>query len=163
MQWVAKIGEMHISKKSEDIVRAFGLGSCMGVVMYDPEAKIGGILHCLLPDSKAFSSETLSAQANKPLTFVNEGIPLMLRQIQADGAEPNRLRVYLVGGASFTNDANDLFSIGIRNFVVACETLRQLKLPLTGKEAGGRIARTLGLHIGNGRVWIETGGKEHDL
>jgi chemotaxis protein CheD len=162
MHRLAKIAEICVSKNAEDILGAFGLGSCLGIILYDPEARLGGILHSLLPLMKNCRPEGLS-RAEQPLMFVDQGIPLLFKQLKAEGAEPKNLKVYVVGGATFTNDENDLFSIGLRNFVAACETLRKLKLPLTAKDVGGRISRTVNLQVGTGRVWLQSGGKEHDL
>jgi chemotaxis protein CheD len=159
---MAKIAEICISKNPEDILGVFGLGSCLGIILYDPKLKVGGILHSLLPSMPNCRQEGLS-KSEQPLLFVDQGLPLLYQQLKVLGAVPDRLKAYIAGGATFGNDQKDLFAIGLRNFVVACETLRGLKLPLTAKDVGGRISRTVNLEVGSGRVWLESGGKARDL
>ncbi|NTV53531.1 MAG: chemotaxis protein CheD [Candidatus Firestonebacteria bacterium] len=162
MHHLAKISEMCVSKNPEDTLGAFGLGSCLAIILYDPQLRAGGILHSLLPRLSNVRKESLPRQ-EQPLMFVDQGLPLLFKQVKALGAEPKHIEVYVVGGATFTNDENDLFAIGLRNFVTACETLRRLKLPLTAKEVGGRISRTVRLHVATGRIVVQSGGKEHEL
>ena len=94
---------------------SYGLGSCIGISIYDPQTKIGGLLHIMLPDS------TQSRPSENPAKFADTGIPLMLADILQLGASRSRLVAKLAGGAqmfAFAN-ATDIMRVGARNAVGA--------------------------------------------
>lgn len=133
-----------------------GLGSCVGVSLYDPVVKVGGLLHVMLPDSTQFSNVT------KPAKFADTGIPLMIQELQRLGARPNRLQAKLVGGAQMFSGLDDkmTLNIGQRNVEKSREILSRLKIRVLAEDVGGNRGRTMIVDTSSGQVTIRTLGNK---
>lgn len=92
---IVGIGEMATSNEPHREIITFSLGSCLGISIYDPKAKVGGILHVLLPDS---SIQKERAEVN-PLMFVDTGVPRLFRSAYQLGASKENIIVKVAGGA----------------------------------------------------------------
>ena len=101
---------------------SYGLGSCIGVSLYDPQAKVGGLLHIMLPDS------TQSRASENPAKFADTGVPLMLKDVLALGASKSRLVAKMAGGAQMFAfaKATDIMRVGARNAEAVKEQLKSL-------------------------------------
>jgi chemotaxis protein CheD len=152
------LGEIHISTTPQDVLVAFGLGSCVGVGVYDPVAHVAGLLHAVLPEANG--SEPPSAK------YVNTGIPLLLEQVEKAGALRARLTVRMAGGANMLTAPGftQSFDIGARNIAAAHAKLQQLGLRLAAEEVGGNVGRTVRLYSSDGKMTIRSmGNPEHPL
>lgn len=152
------LGEIKISGGVTDVLVAFGLGSCVGVGLYDPKIHLGGLLHAVLPQGK----NSTEAEAK----YVDTGIKLLLRQMIEGGALQSRLIVRIVGGANMLTAPGlaNSFDIGTRNVEMAHSILKDLKLPIVAEEIGGSIGRTVRLYISDGRMTIRMmGGQEREI
>ncbi|MHC1782845.1 MAG: chemotaxis protein CheD [Anaerolineaceae bacterium] len=152
------LGEIKISGGSGDVLVAFGLGSCVGIGIYDPKIHFGGLLHAVLPQSKNNSE----AEAK----YVDSGIKLLLSQMVENGAVPSRMIVRMVGGANMLTAPGlaNSFDIGTRNIEAARGVLNTLRLPISAEEVGGSIGRTVRLYIADGRMTIRMmGGQEREI
>lgn len=131
-----------------------GLGSCVGVAMYDPIEKVGGLLHIMLPDSAQFSNVT------KPAKFADLGIPLMVKEIQQRGGKIGRLQVKIAGGAQMFSGLNNKFvlNIGQRNTEMTKTILNSLGIRILSEEVGGNRGRTMIFDTENGTVTIRAIG-----
>lgn len=131
---------------------SYGLGSCIGIALYDPVAKIGGLLHIMLPDSsQAKASEN-------PAKFADSGIPLMLNDMVSQGAVKSRLIAKIAGGSQmfkFTN-ATDIMRVGERNVQAVQSILRQLNIRISASDTGGNYGRTVELKLETGVYRIKT-------
>ena len=148
------IGEKVVSKDPEVILNALHLGSCLGIAMYDRKAKVGGLIHCLLPLAK-----TDPAKAKvKPYTFVDSGVNLLLQELKAHGAQRDSLKIIVAGGAQI-KDVNGVFAIGKKNYTALRKTLWKHSLLITAEHIGGNFSRTLRLKIENGETSVKCNGK----
>jgi chemotaxis protein CheD len=153
------LGELCVSHDPEDVLIAFGLGSCLGIGMFDPVAKVGGLIHVVLPEHKA---GTDPSQAK----FVDSGIPLLLDKVLAEGAVQSRLIIKMAGGANMlvSPGLSGTFDIGTRNINMAHQVLKKLNLKLQKEEVGGQVGRTVRMYITDGRMTIRMmGSQERDL
>lgn len=143
------IAECRIAK-TPVALKAYGLGSCMAVALYDPERKIGSLGHMLLPQ------RTEKTQRHSPEKFVDAGIRLMLDKLVAAGAEREALVAKIAGGANmFESEYQTLIkSIGARNAKSARETLAELQIPLRAEDVGGNRGRTVEFELATGRVIV---------
>lgn len=156
------LGEVAISRNPEDILVAYGLGSCMGVAMIDPVTKVCGLLHAVLPRA---ADGMESADAN-PFKYVESGIESMLKVMAKEGALQSRLVVRIAGGANMlmTSSMTRSFDIGTRNIEAARTTLSRLRMNLAATEVGGHTGRTVRIYVAESRVTVRVvGEKEHDL
>ncbi len=154
---VVNISDMKISDNPDDVVVTYSLGSCLGVTAYDPEVRVGGLIHCLLPRASAAREK---AKQN-PYMFVTTGVPLMVRKLIQKGAEVRRLIFKAAGGANMRND--DMFLTGQRNFEALLRLLDRNNITLAASAVGNSIPRSMFLHIDTGRVFIKSLGQESEL
>lgn len=150
------IGEMVVSKNPNDLLVAYGLGSCVAVCAYDPRARIGGMLHALLP-----ASPNGAASETNPAKFVREGVPVLLKELAKQGANQSRLVVRLCGGAQMLVAAqlnNTSLNIGSRNVTAATETLKNSGLRIKDQITGGHAGRTVKMNISTGKIVVRTLG-----
>ena len=155
---VIGIADLAVSNNPSAILTTYALGSCIGAVLYDPVARVGGLLHAMLPDS---TIDPVKAQAH-PRMFVDTGMPALLRGVCQMRADRRRLRICLVGGARIMDDQN-LFNIGGRNVAAFAEWLRQENLHLDAEQVGGQVNRTVGLSIETGRVTLKVSGVPQEV
>ena len=131
---------------------SYGLGSCIGISLYDPQAKVGGLLHIMLPDSKQ------ARPSDNPAKFADTGLPLMLKDVLALGAVKRRLVAKMAGGAqmfAFAN-ATDIMRVGARNAAAAKEVLGQLGIPIVAEDTGGTYGRTVSINLESGSYHVKT-------
>lgn len=158
---VVGLGEIKISNQKDDILVAYGLGSCLGIAMYDPILKLAGMLHAVLP-----SCEPTVSQGDACSKYVCCGIDRMLELLLKQGAQRNRIIVRMAGGANMlaTSTFSDIMNIGQRNIESARNKLDELHFKIAGEEVGGNIGRTVRFYVAEGRMAIRMmGGKERDV
>lgn len=125
--------------ESPDKIRTVGLGSCVGVVLYDRVSKIGGIAHIMLPLSSLSKGELNIAK------YADTAIPKLVQDMQKAGANPRRLVAKLAGGAqmfSFTS-TSDIMRIGPRNVEACKEVLAKAGITVQAEDTGGNWGRTI--------------------
>lgn len=142
--------------KSPDAVTTLGLGSCVGIALRDPQTKIGGLAHIMLPDSKQIKDNS-----NIP-KFADTGIEELVRQMVAAGAAKSRLQAKIAGGAqmfSFQNKSN-LLRVGERNVEATKAKLSELGIPILAQDTGDNYGRTVIFFPENGDFIIRAVGRE---
>ena len=145
------VGDMAVSNNPQVILSTYALGSCIGVIAYDPGARVGGILHLMLPDSTISPDKA----ARQPAMFANTGLPLLFRAMAGLKAERHRVRLFVAGGAGMLA-GHDPFKIGERNTAVTFEFLLQNGLSVRHRQVGGSINRTVHLEVGTGNLNMKT-------
>jgi chemotaxis protein CheD len=156
---VVGVSDCRISQDPEASLITYALGSCIAVAIHDPVARVGGLLHLMLPDSTLDAAKA----AEKPYMFADTGVPLLFRQAYAAGAVKSRLVVRIAGGAQVIND-NGVFNIGKRNHLAVRKLLWRAGVLVASESVGGTESRTVRLEVGSGRFWLrEAGAKEIEL
>lgn len=153
------ISEFRIATPPARLV-TYGLGSCLAIALYDPERRIGGLAHTLLP------SPRLAADITRPAKFVDAAIELMITDLVARGAARERLGAKIFGGANMfeplLGDPDN--AVGPRNIRSARETLASLGIPLLAEDVGGNFGRTVEFDIASGEVRVKSvRGREGEL
>jgi chemotaxis protein CheD len=155
---VVGMADLGIGSVPEQVLATYALGSCIGLAVHDRQAKVGGLLHFMLPDSNI---DPERARSN-PFMFADTGIPRLLAGVYALGASKRRLVVSAVGAASMVDAAN-VFDIGRRNYQAARRLLWKAGILLHGEAVGGATSRTVRLEIATGRLWVDEGGSSREL
>ena len=158
MKYVVGISEMMVSNRPEDVIITYSLGSCIGLVLYEPRLQIGGIIHCMLPLSKIDPARAIE----RPCMFTDTGVPQLLGALLDMGAEKKNLIAKVAGAASLL-DNNGSFNIGERNQVVLRKILWKNQILIQAEETGGSKARTLSLQLDTGLTLLRSGGIEYEL
>lgn len=148
---VIGVGEVAVSNNPDVTLSTYALGSCIGVVAYDPEALVGGILHLMLPDGRIAPERAIA----QPAMFANTGLPLLFASLRGMRAELSRIQLFLAGGACVLA-GNDNFQIGARNLQATGSILAQMGLDHDRGSIGGTINRTIHLEVGSGEVTLKT-------
>lgn len=152
MDEIVRIGiaEYAISKHPI-ILRTAGLGSCVGVVIYDQERGLSSMAHVMLPDSAISRNQALEVGK-----FADTAISEVARQLRASGAI--RLRAKIAGGAQMFQFKyeHESMRIGERNIAAVKAMLQQVKIPLVAEDVGGTNGRTIEFHSQSGRLVIRT-------
>ncbi len=148
---IVGVGDLAVSSSPDVILSTYALGSCIGVVAYDPFARVGGMLHLMLPDSTIAPAKA----ARQPAMFADTGLPLFLHALTGLKARLGQLRVYVAGGASMVA-GHDPFRIGERNTRAALDLLARAGCPAPREDTGGFLNRTLHLELQNGNVTVKT-------
>ena len=142
---------MAVSNNAQVILSTYALGSCIGVVAYDPVVKVGGILHLMLPDS-SISPDKAQLQ---PAMFADTGLPLFFRSLAGLKAERGRLRLFVTGGACVLS-SHDAFKIGERNTKATLNYLAGNGFLVRQTVTGGTTNRTIHLQINDGEMTLKT-------
>lgn len=139
---------------SPDTLITVGLGSCVGIAIYDANKKIGGLAHIMLPDSTQFNKIT------NEIKFADLAIPILIKNMIAKGASKRNMKAKIAGGASMFNfsDKSMIMDIGNRNSVAVKRVLKELSIPIISEEIGGKKGRTMIFNTSNGIVSIKTVG-----
>jgi chemotaxis protein CheD len=144
---VVGVGDMAVSNNVSTTLSTYALGSCIGVIAYDPGAKCGGILHLMLPEA---SVSPLKA-ATQPAMFADTGLPLFFKALMGLKAERARLKLFVAGGASVIA-GQDPFKIGERNTRFTMDFITQNRLNIVRADTGGTVNRTVHLELSTGSV-----------
>jgi chemotaxis protein CheD len=152
------ISEMQISQDPGDVLATYALGSCVGLSLYDSQARVGGLIHCMLPLSRI---DPAKAERN-PLMYVDTGVPAMLQAMFDLGAQRKTLVAKVAGGSKIM-DANGVFNIGERNHTVLRKVLWKNDILVAGEDVGGNAPRTMYLHMDSGRTILKVSGAEKEI
>jgi chemotaxis protein CheD len=147
------VGDCKVSNAAESALATYALGSCIGLGIYDPIAKVGGLLHFMLPESSLNPDKAIE----NPFMFADTGIPQLFHAAYRLGAEKRRLVVWAAGGAQVSDD-NGLFNIGKRNNLALRKILWKAGVMIHGEEVGGTTARTVRLEVATGRFLVSGPG-----
>ncbi|NMM61257.1 chemotaxis protein CheD [Clostridium sp. P21] len=139
---------------SPDRIITVGLGSCIGIAIYDATKSLGGLAHIMLPDSTQFNNVT------NPLKFADLAVPILIEKLEKLGASRRNLKAKIAGGASMFNfsDKSMIMDIGNRNGIAVKNALKEYSIPLIGEDIGGNKGRTMILDNSDGAVTIKTVG-----
>ncbi|HHW40365.1 MAG TPA: chemotaxis protein CheD [Syntrophomonadaceae bacterium] len=150
---VLKVGiaELKVAKAPVNLSSA-GLGSCVGICLYDPRARIGGLAHIMLPDSNQARNSVNKAK------FANTAVPVLVSEMLKLGAVKERIIAKIAGGAQMFvfPGASDFMRIGERNVDATKKALAEEKIPLAAQDTGGNYGRTIELCTTTGKLYIRT-------
>jgi len=154
------IADLHVATDAKSEIVTYALGSCLGITMYDPVAKVGGLVHVMLPDSGIDKGKA----ERQPGMFVDTGVPTLLKQMTDKGASRARLRIAVAGGAAQRTKGTDHFQIGERNVKAFEALLASQGLRTIAADTGGsNLARTMTISIETGTVEIRSDGVARTL
>jgi len=145
------MAEMKMSDSPHVLVTR-GLGSCIGIAMYDPIKKIGGLAHAMLP---CFATAKLKSN---PAKFVDSVIPMMIEEFKKKGTVLRNLKAKIFGGAHMFSSipVNSPFNIGVKNIKAAHALLDNSSIKIIAEDTGGNYGRTIFFDLETGKVKVKT-------
>ncbi len=153
-----RMGEMAVGS-GKTTIKTGGIGSCVVVVIYDEEAKVGGLAHSMLPTRKTGMVLTTTDPIDKePVAkYVDEGINRLVDEVKKAGGSCEHMQARLIGGAHmFKSIPQKESGIGERNLEVARATLAEQNIPIHAEEVSGSVGRLAELDLQNGIVNVTT-------
>ena len=155
---VVGVADLALCNDPAGFLVTYALGSCIGVSIYDPVARVGGLLHFMLPDSKINREKA----EQSPAMFADTGVPLLFEGAYDLGAKKGRLIVVAAGGAEVLADDGH-FRVGSRNRTMLRKLFWKNNILLSADDTGGSISRTMMLNLDDGKVTVRNKGKERQL
>lgn len=155
---IVKVGIADLNTVREpDTIRTLGLGSCVGVVIYDSQKKIAGLSHVLLPDSNLAKQKTVNE-----FKYADTALPILVDRLLKMGARKYALKAKLAGGAEMFkfNSSSDIMRIGPRNVEAVLKQLRILQIPVVSEDVGGSVGRTIEFDPATNMLKIRKASKE---
>lgn len=152
---VIKVGMADLKvAQAPDILTTLGLGSCVGIALYDSVTKIGGLAHIMLPDSTQIKNNSNAAK------FADTAITQLIEELVSQGARNTRLVAKIAGGAHMFEFKNmdDMMRIGTRNVSAVIACLEACRIPIIASDTGSNYGRTVELHTATGVFVVKTIG-----
>jgi chemotaxis protein CheD len=148
------ISDAKVSTDPSVVLATYSLGSCIGVTLWDPKIKVGGMLHFQLPTSE------IDAQRAKqnPRMFADTGFASLLEEMLSKGADKKRMKVRIAGAAQMLNDST-FFDIGRRNHAAMRKILWEHGMFIDAEHIGGSAPRTMYLAVADGTVTLKMGSE----
>ena len=148
---IVGMADMNVAKDTGVLI-TLGLGSCVGIALYDPVAKVAGLAHSMLPDSKEIKNNTNIAK------FVDLATIKLTKDMIAQGAQQSRIVAKIAGGAQMFafGSTQQNMRIGDRNVEAAERMLKRLGIKIIAKDVGKTFGRTVHLYAENGKFEIKT-------
>ena len=153
MNIIVGVSDMKVSKDPAATLITYSLGSCIGIAVYDPVVKAGGLLHYMLPESQIDEKKA----KNNPFMFADTGIPALFKETYRLGTKKQRMKVVVVGGAQIL-DQKGFFNIGKRNHMAVRKIFWKNQVMIDYEDVGSSSNRTVRLDIATGDIHIRVSG-----
>ncbi|HIH69115.1 chemotaxis protein CheD [Methermicoccus shengliensis] len=152
MEILVGIGEFRVAKGA--VLKTVGLGSCVGIALYDPSVRVGGLAHVMLPHSSNGTARSAK--------YADHAVEMMLEAMERAGSGGEGIVAKIAGGAQiFKHMTLDVFKIGERNVEAIKENLENFGIRLVSEDVGGTQGRTISFFTQDGRMLIKyTNGGE---
>lgn len=157
---IIKVGMADLNVcKAPNAITTLGLGSCIGIALYDPVTKIGGLAHIMLPDSTKMRNNSNIAK------FADSGIEELVKRMIAAGASKARLVAKIAGGARMFEviGLSEVGNIGAKNAEASRKKLKELGIRLVAEDTGLNYGRTVVLDCNTGEYLIKSVGKGNKI
>lgn len=147
------------AEKGDGVLVTLGLGSCVAIMLHDPQTKTGAMAHVLLP------STSLARDITNRAKFPETAVPLLVERLKSLGADPRRLVAKLAGGARMFSQlvTPGTIQMGERNVLASRSALRAAQIPILKESVGGERGRSVRFSVKDGRVEIRTVGANVDV
>ena len=155
MKQIVGVADMKVSNNPAESIITYSLGSCIGLVVYDPVVTVGGILHYMLPESSIDKEKAVV----RPYMFADSGIPRLFKTAFKLGAVKRRMKIYVAGGAEIL-DQKGFFNIGKRNYMALKKMFFKNKVMINKQNVGGNVNRTVRIEIATGDIYVKTSGSK---
>ncbi len=155
-----KIADLAVLKGYGALI-TIGLGSCVGIALYDKKARVAGLAHILLADSSQFTHK--KKNDINPAKFADTAIPTLINLMELQGAEKRRIEAKIAGGSQLFSLNSNIVRVGVKNVEMVKRKLKELSISLTGEDVGGNYGRTMKIDVETGKVSIYTVGRDEKV
>ncbi|MEX0973793.1 MAG: chemotaxis protein CheD [Bacillota bacterium] len=154
------LSDIKVAVGEGDVLVAYSLGSCVGVALWDPVTKFGGMAHVVLPSSNGYSVDVAV-----PGKYADTAVPCLVERLRAAGCQMPRFKVWIAGGAHVLKSIKwPTGEIGAANVKAVLEAIGRLGLPAPAMDVGEDYGRTMRLYVSLGKVTVASVGRaERDM
>ncbi len=146
-EYLVGIGEFRVAKGFA-VLKTIGLGSCLGLALYDPLEKIGGLAHVMLP--KSHNGTVRSAK------YADHAVEMMLEAMERIGCKRHNIIAKIAGGAQiFEHMTMDFLKIGERNVEIVRSLLKEYNIRVVSEDVGGKLGRSVYFFTNNGKMLVK--------
>jgi chemotaxis protein CheD len=132
-----------------------GLGSCIGLIMFDPNLNLGAMVHIMLPES--------SGRTDRPGKYADTAVPLLVHELNARGCKNRSIIAKMIGGACMFEYFGTNLNIGKRNADKVRTMLTEHNIQLAAEDIGGKVGRSVTfLPAENGKVVVRRADGKSD-
>lgn len=134
------------------------LGSCVAVVLWHPQRKLGGMCHYMLPERGV-----RGRAADQPLNgkYAEEALQLLFNEAKSAGTDPAEYEVKLFGGGNmFPGGFSTTSGVAARNVAAARRLAEVYRLRVKAESVGGVGYRNVVFDIARGDVWVRHVAKD---
>ena len=156
---IVGIAELAVSNDPTEVLVTYSLGSCVGISLFDPVHRVGGLIHCKLP----YSEMDLKRAYKRPSLFVDTGITSLLSDLLNAGGRKEHVIARVVGGATLIRTDKDVFQVGRQNYEAARRNLFKQQILVAAEAVGGTASRTTYLVIASGATMVKSRGRMFEL
>lgn len=140
------IGESHTGRTP---MSSIGLGSCIGLVIFDRDRNFGALAHIMLPESQG--------RSDRPAKYADTAVEHLVKELNRQGCKTSSLAAKITGGASMFQSFSGNLNIGERNIDAVRFQLKRLTIPLLAEDVGGTMGRTIVFYPAeNGKISVKT-------
>lgn len=158
MKLIVGVSDMKVSNDPNATLITYSLGSCIGLVIFDPVAKAGGLLHYMLPESSLDENKA----KNNPYMFADTGVPSLFKATYALGAKKQRMKIAVMGGSQIL-DQKGFFNIGKRNHTALRKMFFKNNVIISYEDVGGNVNRTIRLEMSSGDMYNKVSGGNGEI
>lgn len=153
-QTLIKVGMADLNIATDGaVLKTTGLGSCVGLTLFDPRCRVAGMAHVMLP-----SSEIARESQFNLAKYADTAIPELMEKMIALGARVERMEGKMAGGAQMFafGGQSDTLRIGPRNVDSCTAMLNKFKIPILSQDTGGNYGRTVEFDSDKGILLIRS-------
>ena len=149
-----KIGIAESKVTNEDaVLTTSGLGSCLGVAVYERSATVAGLVHVMLPS-------LAEMEGSNEAKFADSGIRALVNEIESHGAKREHMEAKIAGGSDMLDFSENGSGIGVQNVEMGRQTLEELDIPIVGEDIGGEHGRSLRLETASGDLVVKSANRD---
>jgi len=151
----------HAVVSDDTVLMTSGLGSCVAVILHDPENNVSGLLHAMLPTNTDFTGQTRVTENRSK--YVDSGVTSVLTEMKSVGASSENIVGWIIGGSEMIQFTSNEFSIGERNVKQSKDVFTDNGITLVDEDVGGGSGRSVSFHPASRTVTVKSGTEEKTL
>jgi chemotaxis protein CheD len=161
------LGELKASNQKAQVFTVANIGTGLAVVIFDPQRKVGGVAHIVLPESSIASPVSVPGAPNLLAKFADQAIPKLLEVFAQQGGNPKGSIIRMAGGAqlfNFGGGSGNILNVGARNVAAVQAAFGEAGMTIEKSDTGGNKSRMLRFILATGQVFVKPiGGHEYPV
>lgn len=151
-----KMGELIITENPENF-SLLGLGSCIGLVVFDTSFRLFAIAHTMLPEIRFHKDRSGYVDPVEPARFTDDAVKRIVKAFRDNRLDTRNLRAKIVGGAQIFDQ--DLIRVGEKNLASVRSALHKEGIKIESEVVGGNLGVSILKIRKDGKIDVKKEGK----